>query len=195
MGYLKYGASCFIEVIKYNNIGFDRKVVEDKDSKEDGKKMITNSEKKASKNKAQRKGKRDAMVLSLIAVSGFSAPMSASILVLRLFASAFTSVLVPRLSAAVLVSSAAIPGTFVVMPKSSIAIPRLSAVMLGLSAVLSKLSTSVSGSIPMLEFSAPVIFSAFAPMPRSVSLSMSLLCTLVFWSSPLLFPILFLPKT
>lgn len=52
MEYLEDGVFCFTEVTEYDNIGFDHKVVEDEDGKEDGKKRVTNSEEEASKKKA-----------------------------------------------------------------------------------------------------------------------------------------------
>lgn len=48
-GYLKNGASCFTKVTKYDNIGFDHKVVENENGKKDGKKAVINSEEEASK--------------------------------------------------------------------------------------------------------------------------------------------------
>lgn len=59
MGYLENAAPCFIKVIEHNNIGFDHKVVEDKNGKQDGKEAITDSEKEINKKKAQDKVKKD----------------------------------------------------------------------------------------------------------------------------------------
>lgn len=47
--YLKNKALYFIIVIEYNNPGFNRKIIEDKNSKENGKKAVTNSKKKKQK--------------------------------------------------------------------------------------------------------------------------------------------------
>ena len=51
-GYLEDESPHFIKVTKYDNIGFDRKLVEDKDGEEDGKEEVMDSEEKASKKKA-----------------------------------------------------------------------------------------------------------------------------------------------
>lgn len=50
--YLEDWALCFNKITKYENISFDRKVVEDEDSKEDGKEAVTHSEEEASRKKA-----------------------------------------------------------------------------------------------------------------------------------------------
>lgn len=42
--YLEDGAFCFTKVIKHDNIGFDRKMVDNENGKEDGKEAVTNSE-------------------------------------------------------------------------------------------------------------------------------------------------------
>ena len=172
IGYLKDGASRITEVTKYNNIGFDYKVVEDEDSKEDSKEAVTNLEEKASKKRAQHKAKRDAAwarALLFAAVFGLSAPASASILVSGLFtvaprlsAPAFVSVPMPGLSAAMLKSSAAVPG-------SSVAVPGLSTDLFGLSATVSGLSAPASAFVPMPGLSAPVppsapLFSRLSPL-------------------------------
>ena len=52
MEYLEDGAPYFIEVIEYNNISFDYKIVEDEDGKEDSKEAVTNSEEETSKKRA-----------------------------------------------------------------------------------------------------------------------------------------------
>ena len=131
-GYLEDRALCFTEVTKHNNTSFDRKVVEDKHGKEDGKEAVTDSEDKTSKKKAQRKAKRDAaraQALLLADIPGLSAPTS-------------TFVPVPRWSAAVpgssIPTSASIP-----VPGLSIAVPESSAAVLGLSVTVPELSATV----------------------------------------------------
>lgn len=52
MKYLKDGVSYFIKITEHNNIGFDCKVIENKDGKKDGKETITNSKEEISKKKA-----------------------------------------------------------------------------------------------------------------------------------------------
>lgn len=49
--YLEDGAPCFTKVTEHNNNNFDHKVVWDKNGKKDGKEVVTNSEKEASKKK------------------------------------------------------------------------------------------------------------------------------------------------
>ena len=174
-GYLKDEAPCFIEVIEYDNTGFDHKVVEDKDGKEDGKEVVTDSEEETSKKRARCKAKRDvvwAPVLLLADMPGLSAPASASMPVLGSSAAVpgsstlvFASVLMLRSSVAVLELSAAMPG-------SSVAVLESLAIVLGLSAL-------ESASVPLPRSSAPVPLSK--PMLSELS--------------PLPFPTLSSPKT
>ena len=58
MMYYEERAFHFIKATKYNNISFDRKVVENENGKKDSKKTITNLEKEANKKKAQYKAKK-----------------------------------------------------------------------------------------------------------------------------------------
>lgn len=48
-GNLEDEGSRFTKVTEYNNIDFDRKMLKDKNGKEDGKEVVTNLEEKASK--------------------------------------------------------------------------------------------------------------------------------------------------
>lgn len=52
MRYLEDGVPNFTKMTKDNNIGFDCKVIEDEDGKEDGKEAFTNSEEEARKKRA-----------------------------------------------------------------------------------------------------------------------------------------------
>ena len=52
MGYLEDKAYHFTKVTEHNNIGFDYKVIEDEDGKEDSKEVITNLEEETSKKRA-----------------------------------------------------------------------------------------------------------------------------------------------
>lgn len=112
----------------------------------------------------------------------------------ELFALMSTSGPVPKLSAvvlesfaAVLRSCAAVPRLSVVMLRLCLTVPRLSTAVFGLSA-----PTSVSVLVPGL--SALVFPFAFAPVLRLSSLFMYF-CALIPGLSPLSFPVLFLPKT
>lgn len=51
-GYLEIGAFHFTKVTEHDNISFDYKVIKDENGKEDGKKVVTNSEEEVSKKKA-----------------------------------------------------------------------------------------------------------------------------------------------
>ena len=51
MGYLEDRVPCFTKVTKHNNIGFDRKVVEDEDGEEDGKETVIELKQETSKKK------------------------------------------------------------------------------------------------------------------------------------------------
>ena len=182
IGYLKNEATCFTEIIEHDNTGFDCKMVENEDGEKDDKEAVTNSEEKASKKRARRKTKRDAArarALLPAVVSRLSIPTSASIPVLRLFAAmprfsvlSSTSIFMPRSSTAIPESSAAVPGSSVIVPRLSVAMPGLSATMPGL-------SVSAFAFVSVPELSAPVSLSA----------------PVLLGSSPLLFPVLSLPKT
>ena len=104
-------APCFNKVTEYNNISFDHKVVEDKDSKKDGKEVVINLEEEASKKKAYYKTKRNAVWALLLAT------------MLRLFALISIFILIPGLSIAMPKLSAAIPGLSAVMPRLFVAMP------------------------------------------------------------------------
>ena len=52
MGYLEDAAFHFTKITEHDKTGFDRKVVEDEDSEEDGEEAITDSEEEASKKRA-----------------------------------------------------------------------------------------------------------------------------------------------
>lgn len=148
IGYLKDKALCFTKVTEHNNIGFNRKVVENENGKKDGKETVINSEEEMSKKRVQRKIKRDAARVLFFAA------------VLKLSALTSASDSVPGLSVT-------LPGSFPAIPGSSIAMPGLSAALLGSSAALLRLSTPLSASVFMPGMSAFVPPSVSAPVfPR-----------------------------
>ena len=171
------GALLFIKVIEYDNTGFDRKVVEDEDSEEDGEEAVTNSEEKMSKKSAQHKAKRNAArawALLLAAIAGLFVPTSASIpvpglstAVLGSSASTFASICMLGLSVAMPELSTAVLGSFVTVPRSLTAVPGLSAAMPRLSALVfasvlvPRLSALVPPSAPMFSGSSPLLFPTF----------------------------------
>ena len=168
MRYLEDEAFCFTEVTKYDNIGFDHKVVQVEDGKEDGKETITDSEEEASKKKVWSKAMRDmSRALLLVAIPG-------------LFASISASVSMPGLFITVLGWSSAISGLSATIPRLSIAMLELFAAMPGLSVTVFRLFTPASASVIVPGSSTPIFLSVSAPILPKLS--------------PLPFPILFLPK-
>ena len=181
--YLEDGASCFTEVIEHDNIGFDRKVVENENGAEDSKEAVIDSEEGASKKRARRKIKQDAVrvrALLLTAVPGLSASASVfvsvsglSIVLLGLYAPTSASVSISR--------------SFAIVPELSAAVPESSVAMLGLSA------TMLGSSVAMPRLSTPTPKFASVPVP-GLSTPIPLSAPVLPGSSPQPFPILSLPK-
>lgn len=145
---------------------FDRKVVEDKDGKKEGKEAVTNLEEETSKKREQCKKKRDAERVRALLLAAVS----------RLFASSSASIPLPGLPAVIPRSSATAPRLFAAMPRlfafasMSISVPGLSAPMSaavpvpGLSAVVFELSAILlKSSVAMPGLSPPASASVFVP--------------------------------
>ena len=166
MGYLKDGAPRSIEITEYNNTVFNCKVVENEFGQENYKEVVTNSEEKASKKKAQYKSKKNtarAQALFFVAVPGLSALTSASVLVLGLSAAVPGSSAPTSASVPIPGLSAAVPESSIAVLELSVAVPALSATMLGSSAPTS-ISVPVPGSSVSVPLSTPV-FPGLSPLP------------------------------
>lgn len=101
--YLEDGIFHFINVTEYNNLSFNYKIDENKDSKKDDKEAVPDLKEETNNKKVQYKEKKYVMqALLLVIMPRLSAFLSMSIFISRL------SVAIPRLSTTMLELSAAI---------------------------------------------------------------------------------------
>lgn len=145
MGYQKDEAICFTKVTKYDNIGFNCKVVENEDSEKDVKETVIDLEEEASKKNIQCKAKKDVVqVLLLVAMSRLSTPTSTFVFI------SGSSTVIPRLSTVISGLSTVMPKLTTTMFRFSVAKLRLFTTMLGFYIVVSRLFSSRSAFVLVL---------------------------------------------